>query len=79
MSMAEMFLIVWALGATLIAVYFHHRYKQIDHFAVISQAILVGMAEGTAKMIKESNGATFINLEKGEVTDEIRLKTKENL
>jgi hypothetical protein len=77
MSMAEVFLMVWALGATLVAVYFQHKYKRAEHFAGVSQVILIGMAEGTAKMIKEKNGATFINLIEGEITDEIRFKTRQ--
>jgi hypothetical protein len=77
-SLAETFLLVWALGATAIAVYSRHKAKQLSAWFETSQAILVGMIEGTAAMKKESNGATFTNLYEGEVTDEIRIKVRQS-
>lgn len=77
MSIAEVFLIVWALGSTLVAVYFQHKSKQLDTWRQTSQAILIGMINGTAKMNKQANGAVFINLIEGEVTDEIRIQARQ--
>jgi hypothetical protein len=76
-SLAELFLLVWALGATLVAVYFQHRNKHLLSFVETSQAILIGMVHGTANMKKEANGATFTNLIEGEVTDEIRIQARQ--
>lgn len=74
-SMAELFLLVWALGATFIAVYYQHHLKEANKFVLIAQRLFVGLIIGTAKMIKDrQGGASFVNHEDGELTDEIRIE-----
>jgi hypothetical protein len=74
-SMAELFLLVWALGATLIAVYYQHHLKEANKFVLIAQRLFVGLIIGTAKIIKDKQGgASFVNHEDGELTDEIRIE-----
>jgi hypothetical protein len=74
-SMAELFLLVWALGATLIAVYYQHHLKEANKFVLIAQRLFVGLIIGTAKIIKDKEGgASFVNHEDGELTDEIRIE-----
>jgi len=73
--MAELFLLVWALGATLIAVYYQHHLKEANKFVLIAQRLFVGLIIGTAKIIKDKEGgASFVNHEDGELTDEIRIE-----
>jgi len=73
--MAELFLLVWALGATLIAVYYQHHLKEANKFVLIAQRLFVGLIIGTAKIIKDKQGgASFVNHEDGELTDEIRIE-----
>lgn len=74
-SMAELFLLVWALGATLIAVYYQHHLQEANKFVLIAQRLFVGLIIGTAKIIKDKEGgASFVNHEDGELTDEIRIE-----
>jgi len=74
-SMAELFLLVWALGATLIAVYYQHHLNEANKFVLIAQRLFVGLIIGTAKIIKDKEGgASFVNHEDGELTDEIRIE-----
>ena len=74
-SMAELFLLVWALGATLIAVYYQHHLKEANKFVLIAQRLFVGLIIGTAKIVKDKQGgASFVNHEDGELTDEIRIE-----
>ena len=74
-SMAELFLLVWALGATLIAVYYQHHLKEANKFVLIAQRLFVGLIIGTAKIVKDKQGgASFVNHEDGELTDEIRVE-----
>lgn len=74
-SMAELFLLVWALGATLIAVYYQHHLREANKFVLIAQRLFVGLIIGTAKIIKDKQGgASFVNHEDGELTDEIRIE-----
>lgn len=74
-SMAELFLLVWALGATLIAVYYQHHLNEANKFVLIAQRLFVGLIIGTAKIIKDKQGgASFVNHEDGELTDEIRIE-----
>jgi len=74
-SMAELFLLVWALGATLIAVYYQHQLEEANKFVFVAQRLFVGLIIGTAAMIKDKRGgASFVNHEDGELTDEIRIQ-----
>jgi hypothetical protein len=74
-SMAELFLLVWALGATLIAVYYQHHLREANKFVLIAQRLFVGLIIGTAKIVKDKRGgASFVNHEDGELTDEIRIE-----
>lgn len=74
-SIAELFLLVWALGATLIAVYYQHHLQEANKFVLIAQRLFVGLIIGTAKIIKDKQGgASFVNHEDGELTDEIRIE-----
>jgi len=74
-SMAELFLLVWALGATLAAVYYQHHHKQATKFVHTAQRLFIGLIIGTAIMRKNGRGgASFLNHEDGELTDEIRVE-----
>ncbi len=74
-SMAELFLLMWALGATLIAVYYQHHLREANKFVFIAQRLFVGLIIGTAKIVKDKQGgASFVNHEDGELTDEIRIE-----
>jgi hypothetical protein len=74
-SMAELFLLMWALGATLIAVYYQHHLREANKFVFIAQRLFVGLIIGTAKIVKDKQGgASFVNHEDGELTDEIRVE-----
>jgi len=73
--MAELFLLMWALGATLIAVYYQHHLREANKFVFIAQRLFVGLIIGTAKIVKDKQGgASFVNHEDGELTDEIRVE-----
>jgi hypothetical protein len=74
-SIAEMFLMVWALGATVVAVYFHHHYKRQAWQAHMAHVILVGLLSGATKMEKTSRGAKFTNQE--DEDDEISIEIRE--
>jgi hypothetical protein len=70
MSYGEMFLLVWALGGTAVAVISRHRINIYERRSMIAEMMLIGFIEGTARMIKEQDGARFVNVaEDGE--DEI--------
>lgn len=76
-SMAEMFLMVWALGATLAAVYFHHHYKRTAWAARTAHMMLIGLISGSTKIEKTPKGAIFTNLEEAE-DDEICIEIRES-
>ena len=62
MSYGEVFLLVWALGATAVAVVVHHRAKRYRIFEMIAEQMLIGLLKGTATMVKTpTGGAKFIN------------------
>ena len=70
MSYGEIFLLVWALGATAVAVISRHRRNIYERRSMIAEMVLIGFIDGTARMIKEQDGARFVNVaEDGE--DEI--------
>lgn len=61
MSYGEIFLLVWALGATAVAVVSKHKRSIYRRRSMIAEMMLIGMIEGTARMIKEKDGARFVN------------------
>lgn len=70
MSYGEIFLLVWALGATVVAVVSKHKRSMYRKRSMVAEMMLIGLIEGTARMIKERDGARFVNVvEDGE--DEI--------
>lgn len=70
MSYGEMFLLVWALGGTAVAVISRHRRNIYERRSMIAEMMLIGFIKGTARMVKEQDGARFVNVaEDGE--DEI--------
>jgi hypothetical protein len=77
MSIAEMFLMVWALGATCIAVYFQHKFKHAYGDVMALVAMLIGIAAGTTKMEKKAGHAVFTNSLNGEITDEVHIETRQ--
>lgn len=62
MSYGETFLLIWALGATAVAVVVNHHHKQHIRRMMIAELMLVGFIEGTARIIKEKDGMRFVNL-----------------
>lgn len=70
MSYGEIFLLVWALGATVFAVLCQHVCSRFMLRTRVAETMLIGFVEGTARMVKEKDGARFVNVvEDGE--DEI--------
>lgn len=76
-SMAEMFLMVWALGATVVAVYFHHHCKEARWAAHMAHVVLIGMLDGATKIQKTPEGAIFTNSQEDE-DDEISIEIRES-
>jgi hypothetical protein len=62
MSYGEMFLLVWALGSTAVAVISRHRRNVYERRSMIAEMMLIGFIEGTARMVKEQDGARFVNV-----------------
>ena len=62
MSYGEIFLLVWALGATAVAVISKHRVRHYERRSVISEMMLIGFIEGSARMIEEKDGVRFVNV-----------------
>lgn len=61
MSYGEIFLLVWALGATAVAVLCKHVGAKFLFRARVAETMLIGFIEGTTRMIQEKDGARFIN------------------
>jgi hypothetical protein len=76
MSIAEWFLLVWALGATFMAVMYQHRCRRARHVSFMAHMMLVGLAKGTANMTHQGNVAVFINSDE-EYESEIRIETRQ--
>lgn len=62
MSYGEIFLLVWALGATAVAVIARHKIRQYEVRSMVSEMMLIGFIEGSARMIKEKDGVRFVNV-----------------
>jgi len=76
LSAAEMFLLVWALGATFAAVLFQHRMTRARGSALIAHMMLVGLANGTARFKKVGNATIFTNSDE-EADSEIRIEARQ--
>lgn len=76
MSLSDMYLLAWASIATVAAVYYHQRSKHYEEKHAVAFVMLIGLMEGTARMIKKQNGAVFVN-EIGDEVDEISIKNRE--
>jgi len=72
----EWFLLTWAGGATVLAVWFQHRLARLRRATLVQHAILVGFMHGTTVMTKRSNGATFTNITEEE-HNEIRIEARQ--
>jgi hypothetical protein len=76
MGIADLFLLLWALSATVFAVYFHTLAERRDNEKIILEIMLIGLMEGTAKMHKTNKGAIFTN-QVGDDIDEISIEARQ--
>lgn len=75
-SVAEWFLLTWAMLATACMGYYQHQCMRANRMTVISQRMLVGLMEGTAQMKKVADGAVFTNLGEDH-NDQIYIKARQ--
>lgn len=75
MSMAEWFLLIWAMCATFMAVRNQYYFQRARRASYIAHMMLVGLSKGTAKMEKVGNTAVFINSDE-DSESEIRIQTR---
>jgi hypothetical protein len=62
MSNAEIFLLIWCIAATGLAVYFHSRLSLANNAGKMLTALLIDLAEGRAVMRVNGGRISFTNL-----------------
>jgi hypothetical protein len=75
-SPAEWFLLAWASAATVVAVRYQARYKEVSKFAIVAQRVFYGMTTGCTVVTKDDDSIVFTYSDEG-VHDEIRVKTRQ--
>ena len=65
---AEMFLLVWALLATVIAVWFHTKYGKAMRGGVMMCKMLISIAEKEATIVKDADGRVVFENEETKMT-----------
>jgi len=68
LSMSELFLLVWAILATVAVAYFHTSYQRAMKGGVVLCAIVSALADGKAELKRHPNGKITINTDEHEFT-----------
>ena len=76
MQVGELFLLVWALGATGLAAVFHTKFRRAQRSSFIAHMMLIGLSKGSATMKKVGNTAVFTNSDE-DSESEIRIQTRQ--
>jgi hypothetical protein len=68
MELSEVFLLCWAIVATVAAGYFHTNYRKAMKGGVILCVIIEAIAEGKAELKKHPDGRMTVDMGDHEVT-----------
>lgn len=68
LSMSELFLLCWAIVATVVLAYFHTHYRMAMKGGIVLCAVVSALADGKATLKKQDNGKITIDMGDHEFT-----------